>query len=192
MPAEYSFVSRWNVPATADRTWRELERVVTSPTASTAAPATTPGDARPTWWRGVRIGEAPAALEPGAIVRLAVRSPIGYRLRISLTITEVGPGPALAATSAGDLRGRGRLRVEPDGDAASVVVFHWDVATDRRWMNAAARALRPAFERAHAHVMRAGERGLREELAREASSGGSEPRNAVNRERRRLRHPLGG
>ncbi|WP_214467121.1 hypothetical protein [Microbacterium flavescens] len=191
MPAEYSFVSRWSVPAAADRTWREVERVVTSPTAVTAA-TTRSGDSGLTWWRGVHVEEAPATLEPGAIVRLAVRSPIGYRLRISLTIVEVAPGRALSATSAGDLRGRGRLRVERDGDAASVVVFHWDVATERRWMNVGARALRPAFERAHAHVMRAGERGLREELARDASAGGSEPRNAVNQERRGLRHPLGG
>nr|BFF11484.1 hypothetical protein GCM10025699_27870 [Microbacterium flavescens] len=139
----------------ADRTWREVERVVTSPTAVTVA-TTRSGDSGLTWWRGVHVEEAPATLEPGAIVRLAVRSPIGYRLRISLTIVEVAPGRALSATSAGDLRGRGRLRVERDGDAASVVVFHWDVATERRWMNVGARALRPAFERAHAHVMRAG------------------------------------
>jgi hypothetical protein len=165
MPAEYSFVSRWSVPADADRVWRETVRMLTTPSGDGAPDPTGPGT---TWWPGVRVEDAPASLEPGATLFLTVRSPLGYRLRVRLTVDDVGPGRTLAASSAGDLRGRGRVSVEPDGDAASVVVFHWDVVTERRWMNTWAWALRPAFEGAHAHVMRAGERGLRTELARRA------------------------
>ncbi|MCH6229505.1 hypothetical protein MK786_01980 [Microbacterium sp. CFH 31415] len=162
MPAEYSFVSRWSVPADADRVWRETVRLLTTPSGDGAPDLTGPGT---TWWPGVRFEGAPASLEPGVILFLTVRSPLGYRLRVRLTVDDIEPGRTLATSSAGDLRGRGRLSVEPDGDAASVVVFLWDVVTERRWMNTWAWALRPAFEGAHAHVMRAGERGLREELA---------------------------
>ncbi|WP_461471655.1 SRPBCC family protein [Microbacterium sp. HJ5] len=153
MPAEYSFVSRWHVPVPAERAWQEIERMLR------------PG-AGPTWWPGVRLIEPPATLAPGERLRLGVRSPLGYRLEIGLTLDEVDIGRSIAASSRGDLRGRGRVTVTADGDAASAVVFDWDVVTERRWMNATAWVLRPAFERAHAHVMRSGERGLRREIER--------------------------
>ncbi|MFB8147051.1 hypothetical protein ACFC1W_09920 [Microbacterium sp. NPDC056003] len=120
MPAEYSFVSRWSIPADADRVWRETIRLVRRSSGAGVADPTGP---RTTWWPGVRFEDAPASLEAGSTLRLAVRSPLGYRLRVRLTVDDVGPGRTLAASSAGDLRGRGRLSVEPDGDAASVVVF---------------------------------------------------------------------
>ncbi len=107
---------------------------------------------------------------------LAVRSPLGYALRMRLELSEVDPGRTIAATSDGDLRGRGSVTVDADGAEASVVTFHWDVETRRRWMNLTAGLLRPAFEAAHAHVMARGERGLRAALA----EGRSEARNAGN------------
>lgn len=155
MPASYSFTSRWSVPLAAPRVWDEVERMLR------------PG-ADGTWWPGVRI-EAPAAsLAPGEHLLLAVRSPLGYRLRVRLTIDAVDPGRSLAASSDGDLQGTGCMTVEPAGEEASVLVFDWDVATARPWMNATAWLLRPAFERAHSHVMAAGERGLRARLEQTA------------------------
>jgi len=148
----YSFVSRWTLPASAERCWAEIERML-QPAAGVS------------WWRGVALVEPPEALGAGERMMLVVRSPLGYRLRVHLTITDVIPGRSIAAASHGDLRGSGLLQVIPDasnvdaGGAASIV-FHWDVATERRWMNATAFALRPVFQHAHASVMRAGERGL--------------------------------
>lgn len=121
--------------------------------------------AGPTWWPGLRIVEPPEALVAGERLALLVRSPLGYRLRVRLTLTEVEPGRSIAAASTGDLRGAGRVVVAEAGEEASVVVFHWDVSTERAWMNATAFALRPVFERAHTAVMRAGERGMRTALA---------------------------
>lgn len=161
MPAAYSFASRWRLPVPAERVWDELERQLH------------PGQVS-TWWPGLTVPMAPRRLEAGERLVLAVRSPLGYVLHMRLELTDVVPGRTLAATSDGDLRGSGRMTVNPAGDEASVG-FQWDVETRRAWMNATAWLLRPAFERAHAHVMRRGEEGLRAALA-----GGSEPRNAGN------------
>lgn len=151
MAARYSFVSRWQVPAPRERVWTELVRMLEV-------------GGSPTWWRAVTVTERPAAVEPGARVGLRVRSPLGYALRVRLTVTAVETGGLLAADGSGDLAGHGRIEVEGAGEAASVVTTHWEVATTRAWMNRTAWLLRPAFERAHAHVMRAGETGLRAAL----------------------------
>jgi hypothetical protein len=159
MPAEYSFVSRWHVPAPAARAWDELERRLRP---------TPPGAERQAtgWWPGVTVAMAPRRLEVGERLVVIVRSPIGYRLRTLLELAEVDVGRTLAALSDGDLSGRGRLTVEAAGPEASVIVFEWDAVTRRAWMNSTAWLLRPAFERAHARVMRRGEAGLRSVLAR--------------------------
>lgn len=161
MSASYAFVSRWHVPATPARVWAELERQLL------------PG-VRVPWWPGVTLPMAPRRLAAGERMVLAVRSPLGYVLRVRLELTDVVPGRVLAATSEGDLRGSGRLSIKPRGDEASLM-FEWNVQTRRPWMNATAWLLRPAFELAHARVMLRGERGLHATLAR-----GSEPRNAGN------------
>lgn len=152
MPARYSFVSSWHVPIPAPRAWEELTRLIVAPQLE--------------WWPAVTVPEPARAVEPGEGLVLAVRSPVGYRLRIRLIIDEVERGHRIAVTSTGDLHGSGRLEVTPDGEQGAAVAFHWVVDTQRRWMNATAWLLRPVFERAHTRVMAAGERGLRAELAR--------------------------
>lgn len=114
---------------------------------------------------------------PGERMVVAVRSPLGYTLRMRLEVTDTEPGTAIAARSDGDLRGSGRVEIRADGAEASVVEFEWDVETRREWMNATAWLLRPAFERAHERVMRRGEEGLRAVLGGECRS---ELRNAGN------------
>jgi hypothetical protein len=153
MGAEYSFLSRWSVEVSAARCWEEIERMLR------------PDAAAATWWPAVELVTPPSRVARGEYLVLAVRSPLGYRLRVRLELVDVEPGRAIAAASTGDLRGSGRVEVAPAGPESATVTFRWEVATERRWMNATAWALRPAFERAHAHVMRAGERGLRAELA---------------------------
>lgn len=160
MAAGYSFVSIWRLPVPAERTWRELERMLTAP--PSAEPA---GVDRPEWWPGVSMVHAPRALAVGEPFALVVRSPLGYRLRVRLEITRVEPRSLIGAESSGDLRGSGSVAVAEAGSGSSTLTFRWDVRTERRWMNATAWALRPAFERAHARVMRSGERGLVEALA---------------------------
>jgi len=145
----YSFRSRWTLAADRQRCWHELSRLLLA--ADTA------------WWPGVRIEAAPVALAAGERLRMTVRSPLGYRLRIALTIDDVVPGSALAASSRGDLQGSGRMELHDDG-AGTAVAFSWDVITRVRWMNATAPFLRPAFVAAHSAVMSRGERGLRDRV----------------------------
>jgi hypothetical protein len=155
MPAAYSFVSRWEVPVPPNRVWTELERMITA----------TDAEAVPTWWPAVTVARPARRLFPGETVELLVRSPLGYRLSVRLVLRDVSSPGLLTAESTGDLSGRGTVRIERRGDAASVIVIGWDVLTRRPWMNTTAWLLRPVFVRAHAHVMRAGERGLRRRLS---------------------------
>lgn len=152
MGARYAFVSRWAVPAAPERCWAELERML--------RPAAVP------WWPAVRIDEAPPALVTGARIGLVVRSPLGYRLRMRLTVTSVAPGRGVAVASSGDLAGTGGLDVAAAADG-SVLTWTWRVETEKPWMNAAAWVLRRPFEAAHARVMRRGEAGLRAALTRD-------------------------
>lgn len=171
MSASYSFGSQWRLPVAPQRAWDELVR------------ALAPG-AGPRWWPGFALAMAPRRMVPGERMVIEVRGAFGYRLRMRLEITEVDPGRAIAASSDGDLRGSGRIEIRADGDAAgptrpeapddaqaapgggvgTIVEFFWDVETRRAWMNASAWLLRPAFERAHARVMRRGEEGFRAAL----------------------------
>ncbi|MDR7185965.1 hypothetical protein J2X85_003001 [Microbacterium trichothecenolyticum] len=151
MSATYSFVSRWRVPASPERAWAELERMLR------------PG-AGPRWWPALTLPMPPRRIVPGERMVLAVRSPLGYSLRVLLELRDIEPGRAIGASSEGDLRGSGLVTVDADGGAASVITFHWDVETRLAWMNASGWMLRPVFERAHAYVMRRGETGLRAAL----------------------------
>lgn len=150
-PARYAFTSRWVIDADPARCWGEIERMLR------------PGAV--TGWPGVRVVQAPRAVRAGESIRLAVRSPLGYRLRVDLALGEVDAPRVLAARSAGDLRGEGRVELHPRG-AATEVRFTWNVETTLVWMNRAAPVLRPVFAAAHAVVMRAGERAMRRALRR--------------------------
>jgi len=149
MAAAYSFTSEWRVSASADRCWAELERMLVA--ADTA------------WWPGMSVPDPPSRLAPGERLSLAVRSPLGYRLRVRLLLTGVVEGRSLEAASTGDLVGAGGILLEPDA-ARTIIVLRWDVTTARPWMNATAPLLRPLFAAAHTRVMARGERGLRARL----------------------------
>ena len=147
MGAAYSFVSRWQVPAPPQRCWAEIEQMM--------APS-----AGPTWWRSVAVARAPARLAVGESLELSVRSPLGYRLHPRLTISDLVSGRTIEVASTGDLSGTGRVDLAGDSGGTRITI-RWDVSTERKWMNATAFLLRPAFAWAHARVMAEGESGLR-------------------------------
>ena len=163
MGAAYSFVSRWRVPAPPERCWAEIERMISIPAQSADSIRRLRPGARPTWWRSVAVARAPARLAVGESLELSVRSPLGYRLHPRLTITDLVAGRRIEVASTGDLSGTGRVDLAGD-DATTDITIHWDVSTERAWMNATALVLRPAFAWAHARVMAEGERGLRTAL----------------------------
>lgn len=156
MGAAYSFASTWSIDASVDACAAAFAEMFTS------------SDERPSkaWWPGVRVERAPVHIAVGEQVLLSVRSPLGYRLRVDLTVTAWQPGRAIAARSVGDLSGHGSITLRARAaDAASVTIL-WNVETERTWMTKTSFLLRPAFSAAHGWVMRAGARGLREAVAR--------------------------
>jgi hypothetical protein len=155
MTAAYTFVSRWRAPATRERCWEVLSATL-SPRDAGCEPAP--------WWPDVTIVEAPTRIEPGSVIRLDVRSPFGYRLRVRLELTRVDAPTSLAAVSEGDLRGEGTLDIVP-AEEGSVLTWTWRVSVRRPWMRATGWLLRPLFVVAHTFVMRRGERGFARVLA---------------------------
>ncbi len=161
MRSEYSFTSRWVAPVPAAHCWALLEESLRT------------GEVP--WWPAVRVDPLPDAPAVGRTVRLVVRSPWGYELHLSLTLTALTAPHLIAADSTGDLVGRGRLELNERGAAGSALTWTWEVTLTRTWMRIVSPLLRPAFVAAHTLVMRRGERGLRAAIAER-----SELRNAGN------------
>lgn len=145
----YRFRTVWRVAATREACWREVVAAL--------------GPGAQTWWRGVRVESAPRTLAAGEPFVLAVRAPLGYRLRMRMRLEQVEVASLLRAGAVGDLWGDGELTLRgvPEG---SELVFTWTVQTTRPWMTATAWLLRPAFVAGHATIMRRGERALRRRL----------------------------
>ena len=120
----------------------------------------------PSWWRGV---EDVVELDPGdedgvgSHSRLTWRSKLPYDLVFEARTVRVQRCHLIEAKAEGELSGTGRWRLfEQDGVTA--VLYEWNVATSKRWMNALSPLLRPAFEWNHNWVMRNGGRGIAELL----------------------------
>ena len=116
----------------------------------------------PEWWRGVEVAEEIRPgneLGVGTISRMVWRSLLPYRVEFEVTTTRVEHLTLLEGRAVGELEGVGRWRFyEQDGITA--VLYEWNVATTKAWMNAMAPLLRPAFEWNHDWVMARGGEGI--------------------------------
>jgi uncharacterized protein YndB with AHSA1/START domain len=147
---EYRFLTTWLVEAPCERVWDVIEDAARWPE----------------WWRGVvRVNE----LDPGGPGRVGARFEIEWRSRLpyplgfEFTVDAVDPPRSMKGTARGELDGRGHWRLfEQDGVTA--VVYDWQVATTRRWMNLLAPVARPVFEYNHDVVMGWGGEGLARRL----------------------------
>ena len=72
---------------------------------------------------------------------------------------EVQIEPALKELNVGELEGVGRWRFY-EQDGVTAVLYEWNVATTKPWMNRLAPLLRPAFEWNHDWVMARGGEGI--------------------------------
>jgi len=141
----------------------------------------------PDWWPGLTAAATRPVVGPdglaaaGTWADLRVRSPLGYSLRFRLDLRQTTapsdgePGRALLDVS-GDLEGSAEVAVRagsPGGSASSTgaaygpsseVRLLWQVSPVPAWFRIAARIGPTPLAWAHAHVMRAGERGLAERL----------------------------
>jgi len=146
----YSFVTRWYLDADIASVFAVIED----------APAW------PSWWKAVASVETLREGGPdgvGAVTRSVWRSALGYRLRFDARLTRKVPPVELEVEATGDLLGRGLWQLAPWG-GGTLVVYSWQVATHRRWMNVLAPLLRPAFAWNHRVAMRWGGEGLARRL----------------------------
>ena len=116
----------------------------------------------PSWWRGV---EEAVELRPGdedgvgSISRMVWKGLLPYRVSFEVTTTRVERPNLMEGHAVGELEGIGRWRLY-EQDGVTAVLYEWNVATIRPWMNRLAPLLRPAFEWNHDRVMARGGEGI--------------------------------
>ena len=148
--AEYSFLTTWLLEAPRDAVWAAIHDE----------------ERWPEWWRGVEVAEElrPGDAEGvGSISRMVWKSWLPYRVEFEVLTTRVDYPDLMEGRATGELEGVGRWRLYEQG-GVTAVIYQWNVATTRPWMNALAPALRPVFEWNHDWVMRQGGEGLARRL----------------------------
>lgn len=95
----------------------------------------------------------------GQVGRYAWRSFIPYAIEFQIRTTRVEHPHLLEGAASGGLEGVGRWRLY-ERDGVTAVLYEWNVATTKRWMNLVGPVARPVFEWNHDWVMRRGGEGL--------------------------------
>jgi hypothetical protein len=148
--ADYAFLTTWLLDSPREPVWEAIY-----------------DQARwPEWWRGVEEVEERDGGDGngvGAVSRMVWKSLLPYRVEFEVTTTHVERPRLLQADAVGELAGIGRWRLfEQDGVTA--VLYEWNVATTKPWMNLLAPIARPAFKWNHDWVMSHGATGIAELL----------------------------
>jgi uncharacterized protein YndB with AHSA1/START domain len=144
--AAYRFLTTWLLESPVDPVWDAIYDA----------------ERWPEWWRGV---ESVVELEPGdeqkvgSLSRHRWRSRLPYAVEFESRTTRVERPSLIEGVASGELAGRGLWRLF-ERDGVTAVLYQWDVATTRPWMNLLAPLLRPAFRWNHDQVMRGGGEGL--------------------------------
>jgi uncharacterized protein YndB with AHSA1/START domain len=148
--AGYRFLTTWLIAAERERVWDAIYE----------------SERWPEWWRGVEEATRLADGEPdgtGQVGRYVWRSRLPYPVRFEITTTRVDRPHLLEGSAAGELEGTGRWRFFADDDPpnpVTAVLYEWNVATTKAWMNLLAPIARPVFKWNHDWVMRNGGKGL--------------------------------
>ena len=144
--AEYRFLTTWLLESPRELVWDAIY-----------------DQARwPEWWRGVEEVEEVRPGEDGglgSVSRMVWKSLLPYRVGFQVTTTQVERPRLLQADAVGELAGIGRWRLIEEG-GITAVLYEWNVATTKRWMNLIAPIARPVFEWNHDWVMSRGAEGI--------------------------------
>lgn len=144
--AHYSFLTTWLLASPREPVWEAIYAQ----------------ERWPEWWRGVEEAEEIESGDGdrvGAVSRMAWRSLLPYRVRFEVTTTRVERPHTMEGRAEGELSGTGRWRLYED-DGVTAVLYEWNVATTRAWMNLLAPVARPVFEWNHDWVMARGGEGI--------------------------------
>jgi hypothetical protein len=109
MSSPYEFVYRgaFSFPLSPRQMWQELER----PDRLTGR------------WRWVDVRRVDPTLEQGAELTCVIKPPVPFRMLLDVIVREVTHGELIGVEFRGDLRGRGELRLEPDGEGTLADVW---------------------------------------------------------------------
>jgi uncharacterized protein YndB with AHSA1/START domain len=116
----------------------------------------------PEWWRGVEEATELRAGDEngiGAVSKMVWKSLLPYRVDFEVTTTRIERPRLLEADAVGELTGVGRWRLFEQG-GVTAVLYEWNVATTKPWMNLVAPVARPVFEWNHDWVMARGGEGI--------------------------------
>ena len=144
--AVYRFLTAWLLEAPREAVWEAIHDA----------------ERWPEWWRGVEsVVELDSGDERkvGSVSRQRWRSRLPYAIEFETRTTVVERPRLIEGVTVGELAGRGRWRLY-EQDGVTAVLYEWEVRTTRRWMNALAPLLGPAFRWNHDAVMRRGGEGL--------------------------------
>jgi hypothetical protein len=144
--AEYAFLTTWLLDSPRQPVWEALHDQASWPQ----------------WWRGVEEAEELRRGKDGdigSVARMVWKSLLPYRVEFEVTTTRVEHPYLLEGHAVGELEGIGRWRLY-EHDGVTAVLYEWNVATTKPWMNLFAPLLRSAFEWNHDWVMARGGEGI--------------------------------
>jgi hypothetical protein len=144
--ADYAFLTTWLLDSPREPVWEAIYDQ----------------ERWPEWWRGVEEVEELDGGDGnriGAVSRMVWKSLLPYRVEFEVTTTHIERPHLLQADAVGELTGIGRWRLYEHG-GATAVLYEWNVATTKPWMNLVAPLARPVFEWNHDWVMARGGEGI--------------------------------
>jgi uncharacterized protein YndB with AHSA1/START domain len=144
--ADYRFLTTWLLESPREPVWEAIYDQ----------------ERWPQWWRGVEEVEEHDGGDDGgvgAVARMVWKSLLPYRVEFEITTTHVERPHLLQADAVGELSGVGRWRLF-ERDGVTAVLYEWNVATTKPWMNLLAPVARPIFEWNHDWVMTRGGEGI--------------------------------
>jgi carbon monoxide dehydrogenase subunit G len=116
------------------------------------------------WWSWLReLRVEGSGLTTGAVLHGVVVPPVPYRMRLRVILVDCLPARHIEATVHGDLAGRARLLLEPEGEGTRATVA-WTIEMMQRPMRVAARVAFPLLRWGHDRVVDATVAGLRRHL----------------------------
>lgn len=101
----------------------------------------------------------------GRKIEIVTRGRLPYELTWQMVITEIDPPTRIKLRASGELAGIGEWTLRQLGGNVELT-YVWRVGAEKRWMQALEGLLKPVFAWNHQWVMKRGEEGLRQELAR--------------------------
>jgi len=146
---QYNFETNWKFEATIEQIWELINQF-------------NYGE----WWKGLeskRIEKGSSKVSVGDRFISIFKTKLPYRLSFESEVVKIAPLSYLEIKVSGELEGRGAWHLSQEGPITHVQ-YLWQVKTNKKWMNALAPLLRPAFIWNHDQVMNEGAKGISNSL----------------------------